>query len=310
MARGTRAYLGCGAVVVMGLIATAVLMLNVGTFSQLRDGVVVTLPVEDAAGLNTDGDVLVAGVSVGSVRAIQLEGDHALLTLFLDRSAGLRADVGARIRMRSLLGEKYVELQPSSETAPLLAGGERLQRARRQIDIDEVIAAIGPIIEAVDSQAVANVADTLEQALADDPEALARILRNADALFADGAALAKDARSTVARGRQTLGRIDAAVESVQARADQAEGVIRAAETTLATIDAAAAPLPETIAKADAAIQEVRDAVQPIGGATQDLALILENFKDIDEETLRGLLRDDGVRVHLFGRGKKKNKESP
>lgn len=305
MTRGSRAYLGCGAVVVMGLVATAVLMLNVGTFSRLRDGVTVSLPVEDAMGLNVDGDVLVAGVSVGSVRGIALEGDHALLTLQLDRSAGLRADVGARVRMRSLLGEKYVELAPRSQGAPLLAGGERLQPAAPQIDVDEVIAVLGPIIEAVDPSTVEGIADALEKTLAEDPEVLARILRNADAMVADGAALAKDARSTVAQGRQTLSRLDGAVASVRARADQAEGLIRSAEHTLSGIDGVTEPLPATLAKADAAIDDVRAAVQPVAAATGDLAEILENFKDIDEEALRRLLREDGVRVHLFKNKKKK-----
>lgn len=308
MGKTSRAYLGCGAVVVLGLVATAVLMLNVGSFGRFTSGVIVELQVEDAAGLNTDGDVLVAGVPVGTVRSIRLEQGKAILELKLNAAAELRQDTRARVRMRSLLGEKYVELDPTGSDAPLLTGGERLPPAAPQMDIDEMIAVLGPLIEGVDGSTFTKLASALEQLLAEDPEAFGRMVRNADTMLENGARASGELTDTLARGRRTLAGLDGAVASVKARADQAEAVIDRADLVLVDLQEAAEPLPEAIAHAEAAIQEVRDAVGPMTGAAEDLANLLNNFEDTDLDTVRGLLRDDGVRVHLFGRGKRHAKE--
>jgi len=94
-------------------------------------------------------------------------------------AAGLRSDLRARIRSRSLLGEPYLELVPSGGSAPLLRDGDRIDAAVSPVQIDQLVAWLGRLLERIDPDDAARLVD----ALARDPEAAARIVRNADALL-------------------------------------------------------------------------------------------------------------------------------
>lgn len=78
---------------------------------------------DSVAGLNEKAPVRVAGVRVGTVDAIGLEGRKARVRLKLDQDVPLTEGTRAAIANAGILGDKYVELIPGpQETAPLLPG--------------------------------------------------------------------------------------------------------------------------------------------------------------------------------------------
>ncbi|HKF78779.1 MAG TPA: MlaD family protein, partial [Candidatus Dormibacteraeota bacterium] len=83
----------------------------------------VSVPVQDAAGLYAGSDVMTAGARAGRVESVALRGGSALVTLRVDSEhAPLRVDATVAIRPRSLLGERYVALDPGQAAATLPAG--------------------------------------------------------------------------------------------------------------------------------------------------------------------------------------------
>jgi phospholipid/cholesterol/gamma-HCH transport system substrate-binding protein len=72
------------------------------------------------AGLDDKASVRVAGVRVGRVDGVGLEGTQARITLALDKPLPLTQGTTARIANLGLLGEKYVELVPGPPGAPPL----------------------------------------------------------------------------------------------------------------------------------------------------------------------------------------------
>jgi len=90
------------------------------------------------AGLDEKSPVRVAGVRVGIVESISLQGDRGLVTLALD--PGVVLHVGARAEVTSLgmLGDKYVELTLGDLSAPRLTPGTVLQ-GTSPISFDEAI---------------------------------------------------------------------------------------------------------------------------------------------------------------------------
>ncbi len=79
------------------------------------------------AGLDEKSPVRIAGVRVGIVDRIQLEGDRALVTLAVDRAVKLHEGARAEVTSLGLLGDKYVELLPGDPAAPHLKRGTVLQ---------------------------------------------------------------------------------------------------------------------------------------------------------------------------------------
>ena len=113
------------------------------------EGYRVKVAFPEAVGLAEDVDVRSAGISVGTVRKVEVE-EHthsALATLVLEsRFAPLRSDAKAILRRKTLLGETFVELTPGSREAPFVEDGGRLSDTAvgETVELDEVLQTYDP----------------------------------------------------------------------------------------------------------------------------------------------------------------------
>jgi phospholipid/cholesterol/gamma-HCH transport system substrate-binding protein len=110
----------------------------------------VTVEFADVLDLVPQAAVKVNDVTVGSVERISLSGWTARVRLRIGRGVTLPANATAAVRQTSLLGEKYVALDPPRTEAPqgTLADGALvpLARTRRAAEVEEVLAALGLIL--------------------------------------------------------------------------------------------------------------------------------------------------------------------
>jgi len=152
---------------------------------RVRDGIDIHLLFSHACSLVKDAPVAVAGVEVGHIKDLRVQSGKALITVRVSRSAELRRDCTATIRSKSLLGEQYLEMTPLNSSAPLLQNEDTITATTTPVQIDQMISWFGRIIEGVDP----GHAAALLNALADDPNATRRIIKNADELLAKLSAL-------------------------------------------------------------------------------------------------------------------------
>lgn len=114
----------------VGLFALVALLVLGALVLQIEDvnlfggpeGSVVAV-FDSVAGLDDKATVRIAGVRVGRVDGIGLEDRQARVRLALETPVGLTEGTFARIANLGLLGEKYIELEPGPEGAPLLPDG-------------------------------------------------------------------------------------------------------------------------------------------------------------------------------------------
>ncbi|MCX6357074.1 MAG: MlaD family protein [Candidatus Aureabacteria bacterium] len=147
--------------------------------AKVRDGLDVRVRFAHACGLVKDAPVTVAGVEVGYVKGLGLDSGRALITARIRRDAGLRRDIKATIRSKSLLGEPYLELIPSDGNAPPLREGEMITDTSTPVQIDQLVAWLGTLTARIDP----DDAGRLLKSLAADPEATRRIVKNLDTLL-------------------------------------------------------------------------------------------------------------------------------
>jgi phospholipid/cholesterol/gamma-HCH transport system substrate-binding protein len=96
--------------------------------------------------------VQAADVTIGSVRAIKLDGYNARVTLRIKKDADIPRDALALIRSTSLLGEEFVELRaPATEAAQadVLRNGDviPLSRTARIPGLDDALISLGRLME-------------------------------------------------------------------------------------------------------------------------------------------------------------------
>jgi phospholipid/cholesterol/gamma-HCH transport system substrate-binding protein len=121
------------------------LWIQFGGSTPLRpEGYRVEVAFPEAIGLNKDVDVRAAGITVGTVRKVEVdhESNRVLATLELEpRYAPLASDARAILRRKTLLGETFVEITTGTRDAPKLADGGRLEDSRvgETVELDEVL---------------------------------------------------------------------------------------------------------------------------------------------------------------------------
>lgn len=108
------------------LIVLAVLIWKIEDFRFGVKGQRLHAIFDSIAGLDDKASVRIAGVRVGEVNGVGLQGTKARVTLVLDKPIPLTVGTTARIANLGLLGEKYVEIIPGPPNAPPLPPGTTL----------------------------------------------------------------------------------------------------------------------------------------------------------------------------------------
>jgi phospholipid/cholesterol/gamma-HCH transport system substrate-binding protein len=82
----------------------------------------------DASGLSAKSRVQIAGIPVGEIRLITLEGTRAKVELKIRRDVDLREDAVLTKRSESLLGDYLLDLNPGTEQAQPMAENGQIRR--------------------------------------------------------------------------------------------------------------------------------------------------------------------------------------
>jgi phospholipid/cholesterol/gamma-HCH transport system substrate-binding protein len=122
-----------------------------------------------AAGIQRENEVRVAGVRVGSVTEVKLdiEGKRVLVTFQVDQGIDLKDGTKAAIKLKTLLGTKYLEL--TSEGSGKLASGSviPLDRTSVPFQIYEAFNEFSNTLEEVDTKKLAQSLDVLAETFSD-----------------------------------------------------------------------------------------------------------------------------------------------
>ncbi|MQY16996.1 MCE family protein [Nocardia macrotermitis] len=156
-----------------GLTAAIVIALVVNSMNfGDRD---VRVDFAQAAQLGAGDRVTIAGVPVGQVTTIRLADGHVAVTLSIHRSVHLGADTTAAIKLTTLLGNRYVELDPAgsgdSNRIPL-------QHSGVPYDLESALADATTTFDQVDADQVAKALTDLTGKLNGLPALIPSVLQN------------------------------------------------------------------------------------------------------------------------------------
>jgi phospholipid/cholesterol/gamma-HCH transport system substrate-binding protein len=214
----------------------------------------------EAGGLKPGDDVRIAGVKVGQVQSLELEGDHVRVDFRVQDGVQFGTGTGAAVKIKTVLGAKYLALEP--------AGPGQL-RPGSEIPLDRTVSAYDVV------QAFSDLATTTDQI---DTKQLATALDTVAATFKDSPADVKASLAGISRLSQTVSSRDSALRDLLAHADSVTAVLSDRSTQLTTlIDDGNALLTE--------IQRRRDVIHTLlvntaALATQLTGLVADNQAQI------------------------------
>ena len=292
---------GVGVLVLVAGGILAWMALEVGALRGPGETVEVRVRMPDAAGLGEGAIVSIAGVQVGRVSGIALVDGQAEARVRLDAAADVRADATFLVRARSLLGEKYLAIAPvAGSAAEPLRDGSLVEGVPAQVDVDEFIAQLAPLVDAIDPAAIRSVSDALKA----DPARADRMLADAEAALHNLRvvserlpALADDTTSTLAAARRTAAQASSAI------ADARPVLARAASATerLDALLAAVPPdqVPRLLTELQDAVRRGNVVLEHLDGSTSDLQDLLRKANAITRADLDRFALERGVYVRFL-----------
>ncbi|WP_290059965.1 MCE family protein [Amycolatopsis solani] len=154
-------------IVVLGLGFLAAL--NSDDLPVIGGGTTYSAEFSEASGLQKDNDVRVAGVKVGKVSDIELDGASVKVS-FKVKDAWLGDRTSAAIKIKTLLGQKYLSLDPQGQGA--LNPGTAIPRDRTMApyDVLDAFRGLSETVDNIDTQQLAQSFDTISQTFANTPQ--------------------------------------------------------------------------------------------------------------------------------------------
>ncbi|ADU96978.1 Mammalian cell entry related domain protein [Thermovibrio ammonificans HB-1] len=138
-----------GALVIAGLTGLGVIATTLNPL-QFKRGVEqkpYLIYFSNAAGLEKDAPVRVAGVTVGKVVKVGVKDGKAVVEIIFTKPVKLYKNAVAKIETMGLMGEKYVEIDPGHPPAPPLPPGSVIEQTQVPASMDQVMTSLNQLLE-------------------------------------------------------------------------------------------------------------------------------------------------------------------
>jgi phospholipid/cholesterol/gamma-HCH transport system substrate-binding protein len=233
-----------GLMVVLGLAVTFAVYRYVDERSATESGYGVYAYFDDVQGLVAKSRVLVAGIPVGYISSIRLDGDRARVDLRIEGEIKLYEDARVTMRSLSLLGERVLVVRPGTPGLPEIPDGGEILAADKGVGTDDIMITVNDIAQSVKKitaqmerafgseeagdrmqSALWNLSDALENIKEVTDEAgprLVRIMENVELATDDLSEIIHKRRGDIDRG---IGEVDDTIASIHRAAEQLNAVL-------------------------------------------------------------------------------------
>jgi phospholipid/cholesterol/gamma-HCH transport system substrate-binding protein len=156
----------------IGLAVIAALLLFAFNIDKIPflNGTKYTAAISEAGGLKPNDEVRIAGVKVGKVTGVDLDGDHVRVTFRVNRGTEFGKETRASVRIKTVLGQKFLMLEPKG-SGQLASGSEiPISRTVAAYDVVEAFSDLATTAEAIDTEQYAKALDTIATTFQDSPD--------------------------------------------------------------------------------------------------------------------------------------------
>ncbi|SNS32349.1 MCE family protein [Actinomadura mexicana] len=150
------------------IIVLVALAMNLENIPLISGGKTHTAAFREAAGLRAGEEVRIAGVKVGKVTGLELDGDHVKVTFRVDDGVRLGDRTEADIKIKTILGAHYLALTPRGRGR--LGRSVPIERTHTPFEVVPAISELSQRVGAIDVQQVAKSFDVLSDTFKNSPE--------------------------------------------------------------------------------------------------------------------------------------------
>lgn len=181
--------------IVSGLVAVMTISINEDP-SYLNKARKHWFRVSDASGLVKNSPVKTAGIPVGVIKDIRLEGGKARIEVVLRKDVDVHSSASVEIRANGILGDRYVEIDLGKPEDPVLEPGSEIPTVQNKGSFDAVMNNVGQL-----TSSLTEVANALKESFTGDGSKnspIGRTILNLEMLTGDLAELSSGHKKDIA----------------------------------------------------------------------------------------------------------------
>jgi phospholipid/cholesterol/gamma-HCH transport system substrate-binding protein len=205
-----------GIVSIVVLLVLVLLAFNANRLPFIGGGTTYHAAFTDLSGLKKGDDVRVAGVKVGKVTGISLQNGHVELTFQL-KGVHLGDETSASIRVKTLLGTKYLAIDPQGTGKLSTHNGIPLSRTSTPFDVPAAFSGLTKTIQQVDTAQLARSFNTIADTFNQSPTEI------------------RSALTGLSRLSQTVASRDAQLQQLLSSANNVTGVLASRDTQVKSL---------------------------------------------------------------------------
>ena len=124
----------------------------------------------EAGGLKANDEVRIAGVRVGKVEKVELDGDQVKVTFRVKTDSAFGTETAAAIRIKTLLGAMYLALEPAGRGQLEADSVIPVERTTSPYDVVEAFSGLAETSEEINTDQLAKSFTTLADLTRNTPE--------------------------------------------------------------------------------------------------------------------------------------------
>lgn len=217
-----------GLFVLLGIAVVGLITLFIGQYRLTKGhGYTINADFSNVSGLNVGGSVRIAGVEVGEVEDITLEGKKAKVTMSIFPGIAVYRDAEVELKAFGALGDKYIMIFPGTPSTGLLSDGDTITTTVADSDINDVIKNLSDISASIKDiigdpetkEDLKMIVSNMKDATSNISDITAKLnrgegtlgkLMNDDTLYhdvKDSSKTMKDVADKINKGEGTLGKL-------------------------------------------------------------------------------------------------------
>jgi phospholipid/cholesterol/gamma-HCH transport system substrate-binding protein len=252
----------------LALIVAVIILEMIGAADFFRPGYAVSGSFSDVQDLKKGDPVKTAGVEIGRVEDIRLEGGRARVTMKIQGKHPVKTDARAVIKFTGLMGQNFVAIEGGSEAAPRIQGGGSLE-TYEQPDIGAIMSKLENVAGGIENLTKSFSTDNISTLFGPLTDFLKQNTGPLTAMFGN----MKIVSDNMAQGRGTMGKL---------LSDEA--FYNAAVGSLTNLQNSTADIKNLTGQADAMLTDVRGLIRQINQGEGTLGKLARDERLYSEST--------------------------
>jgi phospholipid/cholesterol/gamma-HCH transport system substrate-binding protein len=268
------------------VVAVALAALNYQKLPFLNQGKTYSAEFADVGGLFTGAVVEVSGFPSGKVSSVELDGNRVLVNFWVDKNIHVGERSEARIRAKSLLGTKVLEVLPHGDA--ILDETIPMDRTTSPYQLPDALGDLASTIGGLNTDQLSSSLATLAKTFADTPEELRTAVQGV-------ARFAQTLNERDANLRRLLENASKATGVLAERSDQVVSLVRDTNALLAELRTQSAALDQVWRNVSAAAQQLkgfidenRQELRPALDKLNGVLTLVDNRKERVQLAIKGI----------------------